>query len=36
VFCDGSVHFLNENIALSVLLSTASRNGGEVAVATGQ
>jgi prepilin-type N-terminal cleavage/methylation domain-containing protein/prepilin-type processing-associated H-X9-DG protein len=35
VFCDGSVHFLGENIALSVLLSTASRNGGEVAVATG-
>ena len=36
VFCDASVHFLGENIALSVLLSTASRNGGEVQVATGQ
>jgi prepilin-type N-terminal cleavage/methylation domain-containing protein/prepilin-type processing-associated H-X9-DG protein len=35
VFCDGSVHYLSENIALSVLMSTASRNGHEVTVATG-
>jgi prepilin-type N-terminal cleavage/methylation domain-containing protein/prepilin-type processing-associated H-X9-DG protein len=35
-FCDGSIHFLSENTSLSVLLSTASRNGGEVAVTNGQ
>jgi prepilin-type N-terminal cleavage/methylation domain-containing protein/prepilin-type processing-associated H-X9-DG protein len=34
-FCDGSVHFLSDNTDLGVLMSTASRNGGEVAVTTG-
>jgi prepilin-type N-terminal cleavage/methylation domain-containing protein/prepilin-type processing-associated H-X9-DG protein len=35
VFCDGAVHFLSENTDLGVLMSTASRNGGEVMVTTG-
>ena len=29
MMCDGSTHFLSDNIAVSVLLSLASRNGGE-------
>jgi hypothetical protein len=27
--CDGSAHFLSENVALSILLSLASRDGAE-------
>jgi prepilin-type processing-associated H-X9-DG protein len=29
LMCDGSAHFLSENVALSILLSLASRDGGE-------
>jgi prepilin-type processing-associated H-X9-DG protein len=33
--CDGSVQYITENVSLSVLLSAASRNGGEPEVTTG-
>jgi prepilin-type N-terminal cleavage/methylation domain-containing protein/prepilin-type processing-associated H-X9-DG protein len=32
LFCDGSIRFVSEQVALSVYLATASRNGGEVQV----
>ena len=32
LFCDGSTRFVSEQVAMSVYLATASRNGGEVQV----